>query len=174
MDTAGEGGTEDVIEQAGVAMGQNLSAEADLRLVVVPLNQPKHATQDELLERGTHIVVGTFSDKTRHPQAPTVDMEVDNLSARGVDALRQHIRKAVGLEESSSQTVVVLSQRQHDLYRSIATHCLDAQRALAGALGPAVAVSEIVYAIERLGELKGIDAREAVLDRLFSRFCIGK
>ena len=80
----------------------------------------------------------------------------------------------VGLEESSSQTVVVLSQRQHDLYRSISTHCLDAERALAGALGPAVAVCEIVYAIERLGELKGIDAREAVLDRLFSRFCIGK
>jgi len=25
-----------------------------------------------------------------------------------------------------------------------------------------------------LGELEGIDAREAVLDRLFSRFCVGK
>jgi tRNA U34 5-carboxymethylaminomethyl modifying GTPase MnmE/TrmE len=46
--------------------------------------------------------------------------------------------------------------------------------ALDGALGPAVAVAEIVFAIERLGELEGIDAREAVLDRLFSRFCIGK
>jgi tRNA U34 5-carboxymethylaminomethyl modifying GTPase MnmE/TrmE len=46
--------------------------------------------------------------------------------------------------------------------------------ALSGALGPAVAVSEVIAAIERLGELEGIDAREAVLDRLFSRFCVGK
>ncbi len=174
LDTAGEGGTEDEIEQAGVAMGQNLSADADLRLVVVPLNQPMHPAQAALLDRGSHILVGTFSDKIRHAQAPTVDVEIDNTSARGVETLRQRIRQAVGLEESTTQTVVVLSQRQHDLYRSISTHCLEAQQALAGALGPAVAVSEIVYAIERLGELKGIDAREAVLDRLFSRFCIGK
>ena len=103
-----------------------------------------------------------------------MDIEIDNTTANGVKELRHRIRQAVGLEESQTQKVVVLSQRQHDLYRSISTHCLEAQEALAGALGPAVAVSEIVYAIERLGELKGIDAREAVLDRLFSRFCIGK
>ena len=41
-------------------------------------------------------------------------------------------------------------------------------------LGPAVAATETVMAIERLGELVGLDAKEAVLDRLFSRFCIGK
>ena len=80
----------------------------------------------------------------------------------------------MGLDQPKEQEVVVLSQRQHDLYRSIAEHCEQARTALAGALGPAVAASEVVYAIERLGELKGIDAREAVLDRLFSRFCIGK
>ena len=103
-----------------------------------------------------------------------MDIEVDNMTAEGVDALRHRVRQAVGLAEPETQRVVVLSQRQHDLYRSISSHCLEAQEALAGALGPAVAASEIVYAIERLGELKGIDAREAVLDRLFSRFCIGK
>ena len=174
LDTAGEGGTEDAIEQAGLAMGQSLSADADLRLVVVPLNQPKHSSLDSLVGRGSHLFVGTFSDKKRHPNAPEVDIEIDNTTANGVKELRHRIRQAVGLEESQTQKVVVLSQRQHDLYRSISTHCLEAQEALAGALGPAVAVSEIVYAIERLGELKGIDAREAVLDRLFSRFCIGK
>ena len=174
LDTAGEGGTEDSIEQAGLALGQSLSTDADLRLVVVPLNQPKHPSLDSLIGRGTHVVVGTFADQTRHIHAPAVDIEVDNMTAEGVDALRHRVRQAVGLAEPETQRVVVLSQRQHDLYRSISSHCLEAQEALAGALGPAVAASEIVYAIERLGELKGIDAREAVLDRLFSRFCIGK
>jgi len=174
LDTAGEGGTEDVIEQAGLAMGQSLSSDADLRLVVVPLSQPKHPSLESLLGRGSHITVGTFADQDRHVDAPMVDYEVDNTTADGVIELRQQIRRMVGLEESQHQRVVVLSQRQHDLYRSVSTHCTEAKQALSGALGPAVAASEIVYAIERLGELKGIDAREAVLDRLFSRFCIGK
>ncbi len=174
FDTAGEGGTDDDIEQAGIALGQSMSAEADLRLVVVPCNQPAHPSFDDLRTRGEHIVVGTFADKAVHPACPPLDIRVDNTTGEGVDALRATIRKAVGLEQPKEQGIVVLSQRQHDLYRSVAEHCEQAQAALAGALGPAVAASEIVYAIERLGELKGIDAREAVLDRLFSRFCIGK
>jgi len=174
LDTAGEGGTEDDIEQAGLAMGQSLSADADLRLVVAPLHQAQHPSIEPLLKRGDHILVGTFGDQPRHPKAPAVDIEVDNTTAEGVDELRQQIRTSVGLDESREQNVVVLSQRQHDLYRSVSLHCEEARHALTGALGPAVAASEIVYAIERLGELKGIDAREAVLDRLFSRFCIGK
>ena len=174
LDTAGEGGTDDDIEQAGIRLGQSMSAEADLRLVVVPCNEPVHPTFGELCARGDHIVVGTFADQPVHANSPQVDITVDNTAGSGVDALRARIRKSVGLDQPKEQDVVVLSQRQHDLYRSVSEHCEQARTALAGALGPAVAASEVVYAIERLGELKGIDAREAVLDRLFSRFCIGK
>ena len=174
LDTAGEGGTDDDIEQAGIRLGQSMSAEADLRLVVVPCNEPVHPTFGELCARGDHIVVGTFADQPVHANSPQVDITVDNTTGSGVDALRARIRKSVGLDQPKEQDVVVLSQRQHDLYRSVSEHCEQARTALAGALGPAVAASEVVYAIERLGELKGIDAREAVLDRLFSRFCIGK
>ncbi len=174
LDTAGEGGTDDDIEQAGIRLGQSMSTEADLRLVVVPCNQPAHASIEGLCARGAHIVVGTFADQPVHSDSPNVDIAIDNMSGSGVDALQVRIRRSVGLDQPKEQEVVVLSQRQHDLYRSIAEHCEQARTALAGALGPAVAASEVVYAIERLGELKGIDAREAVLDRLFSRFCIGK
>ena len=41
-------------------------------------------------------------------------------------------------------------------------------------LGPAVAAEELVVALERISEFKGGDVREQILDRLFSRFCIGK
>ena len=99
---------------------------------------------------------------------------MDNTSGEGVDALRELIRDAVGAEPVSGQAVVVLSQRQHDLYRSVSTHCVEAVDALRGALGPAVAVQGVMCAIERLSELTGMDVREAVLDRLFARFCIGK
>jgi tRNA modification GTPase len=118
--------------------------------------------------------VGTFAAQPAHSVGPQVELRVNNMTGEGVETLCERIREMVGLERSRDQEVVVLSQRQHDLYRAVGEHCEAAATALTGALGPAVSASEIVYAIERLGELVGIDAREAVLDRLFSRFCIGK
>jgi tRNA modification GTPase len=177
MDTAGERGTDDTLEQAGVALGQSLSARSDLLLVVLPLDRDVEPHSQALLARTSdhrRLVVGCFADRTAHPQGPTVDHSVDNTSGEGVDALRELIRDAVGAEPVSGQAVVVLSQRQHDLYRSVSTHCVEAVDALRGALGPAVAVQGVMCAIERLSELTGMDVREAVLDRLFARFCIGK
>ena len=177
LDTAGEGGTNDPIEAAGVALGRSLSSTADLILVVIPLDREPTTVSSDLLERTRELprlVVGTFSDRPQHPETPNCDHRISNIERTGLDALRQNIRQRVAQVPSRSQHTVVLSQRQHDLYRSIAVHCEDAASALMGALGPAVSVTEVVHAIERLGELMGIDAREAVLDRLFSRFCIGK
>ena len=118
--------------------------------------------------------MGTFGDRPRDPDFDLTDLVVDNVTGAGVDAVNAAVRSAVANAPTSPGGAVVLSQRQHDLFRSIAEHCSAAAVALDGALGPAVAASEVVWAIERLGELEGIDAREAVLDRLFSRFCIGK
>ena len=69
---------------------------------------------------------------------------------------------------------IVLSQRQHDLLNSISRHASDAAVALAGDIGPAGSAEDIMCAMERLYELSGNNPREAVLDRMFSRFCIGK
>ena len=177
LDTAGEGGTSDPIEAAGVVLGRSLSASADLLLLVLPLDRVLSVSSLELLTRTANlprIVVGTFSDVLSDDERIECDFQVSNLSGQGLPSLRQHIRERLGTAPTSGEQTVVLSQRQHDLYRSIAEHCDEAASALLGALGPAVSASEVVRAIERLGELMGIDAREAVLDRLFSRFCIGK
>ena len=177
LDTAGEGGSHDPLEQAGVALGQSLSAQADLRILVVPSDRPLCAVSRALIERirdQPHITVGTFGDRPSDPDFDLTDRRVDNVSGAGVGAVNAAIRNAVANASTSPGGAVVLSQRQHDLFRSISEHCSAAATALEGALGPAVAASEVVWAIERLAELEGIDAREAVLDRLFSRFCIGK
>jgi len=177
LDTAGEGGTDDHLEQAGVALGQSLSAESDLRVIVVPQDRPASEASLAIINRmdeAAHLIVGTFGDKDHHPDAVVPMWTVDNTSGTGVEVVRDEIRKAVGSSSVHSHGAVVLSQRQHDLFRSVAIHCQQSASALAGALGPAVAASEVIAAIERLGELEGIDAREAVLDRLFSRFCVGK
>ena len=80
----------------------------------------------------------------------------------------------LGFNKTSENKHVSLSQRQQSLFQVIADHIDMSAVALNGFLGPAVATEEITLALEALAELRGDDAREAVLDQLFSKFCIGK
>lgn len=177
MDTAGEGGTDDPLEAAGVALGRSISDEADLVLLVLPQDRGADRVTEALIDRTEsmpRIIVGSFSDGEPDPHAPQADHIISNLNEEGIDDLRAAIRSRLGDGQTGGEVAAVLSQRQHDLFHAVARRTATAREALLGILGPAVAATETVMAIERLGELAGIDAKEAVLDRLFSRFCIGK
>jgi len=177
MDTAGQRDDPGPLEAAGMAMAEALTSEVDLTLVVMPLHQAPNSTEQALLKRTAErprLLVGTHLDQGRHPEAMVMDCSVDNLRGLGVDDLRSAIRDALSEHTSIGAEAVLTSQRQHALFRTAGTRLADAATALVGPWGPAVAAEEIVSAIEALGELAGTDAREAVLDRLFSRFCVGK
>ena len=123
MDTAGEEGTDDPLEAAGVALGRSLSEEADLILVVVPMNRAPDATTAAILERtqsSARLCVGSFLDESIHADAPSVDHRISNLSGQGIDALRDAIRAQLGARSTGGEVATVLSQRQHDLFRAVA------------------------------------------------------
>ena len=69
--------------------------------------------------------------------------------------------------------LVIASARQRDRLLEVASALRLAAASLPDA-GPAVAAEDLYAGLERLDELTGRDTREEVLDRLFSRFCIGK
>ena len=52
--------------------------------------------------------------------------------------------------------------------------CLCGAAARNRPLAAAVAAEEVTEALTRIAELTGEEVRERVLDRLFSKFCIGK
>jgi tRNA modification GTPase len=177
LDTAGErGDTDDVLEAEGIALGRQLTDEAELLLVTIPLHLPLSSDTQALLQRTAarpRLLVGTHHDHGVNVAGIAVDVALSNQSGEGVDALRDRIA-GVLTQGCAGTEVLVLSQRQHDLFRSIGAHTAMAAEALVGMLGPAVAAEEVTAALERLAELSGEDVREAVLDRLFSRFCVGK
>lgn len=177
LDTAGERtAPEDDIEAEGIALGQQMTDEADLLLVTISLSAPLSPATRQLLERTCQrrrLIVGTHLDQLTEAAPIAVDVAVSNQTGEGVSDLQQRLRSALE-DGSSGAQIAVLSQRQHDLLRAIARHAAAAADALGGLLGPAVAAEEATAALERIAELSGEDAREAVLDRLFSRFCVGK
>ncbi len=176
LDTAGERETADELETAGIALGRVLTDDVDLLLVVRPLHQRCDDATEALVERirsAPRLVVGTHLDRC-DGSPHEVDHAVSNTTGAGIEDLVAAIRSAVGAHEPSGASVVLMSQRQHALFMEVGIGFRKAATALASDVGPAVAAEEVVRALERLGELEGRDVREEVLDRLFSRFCIGK
>lgn len=177
LDTAGERTeTNDDLETAGIALGQQLTDEADLLLVTLPLHRSICDDTRNLLQRTAHrrrLIVGTHHDQGVVAADVDVDVALSNETEEGIDVLRKAIHDTL-VQGHAGAEIMVLSQRQHDLFRSIGVHAVEAADALEGMLGPAVAAEEVTLALERLAELSGEDVREAVLDRLFSRFCVGK
>ena len=176
FDTAGARfDSTDPIENEGIQMGIEIAKEADLCLLVHPANQDLGVIVDlqQEINHVPSILVLTHIDLISD-----VDIEADcmisNKSGLGLEDLLLKIRTVLGLNKISETNHVSLSQRQQALFQSIADHVEVSAEALNGFLGPAVATEEITLALEALAELRGDDAREAVLDQLFSKFCIGK
>ena len=169
FDTAGEREAPEPIEAEGIARGRALADEVDLRLRLCRPGEPLRAAPGR--GEGAVWLVMSHAAVPFQTDVP-VSFFVDSPTGAGVDALRAALRSALGDEGAGEQ--LLLSQRQHGLLLAVAERLEASAEALAGWLGVAVAAEACTEALELLGELRGDDVREDVLDRLFARFCIGK
>jgi tRNA modification GTPase len=181
LDTAGTRmNTEDSIEARGIALGLSMAKEVDLCILVFSLVQwerDKGILQklDRLTEQVSPVPVlrvGTHLDQVSSDLP--FDIVLSNKTKDGVDTLKKRILSILREKPSRGEAYTVVSQRQYELFLSLARHCHQAGDALLGIYGPAVAAEEITEALERISELTGEEVRERILDRLFSKFCIGK
>jgi tRNA modification GTPase len=179
LDTAGENPQPEELERSGMALRDELLAEVDLRVLVLPAHQLDPEEHGELIARsdpGPLVLVGNHADR------PAARFELSGRAliptcapeGRGLDAVMDAIAEALVGEEPGASAAVVASQRQHELLRSAAEHLAHARWALRGEAGVAVAAEELIAALEGLDAMGGGGVREEVLDTLFARFCIGK
>ena len=176
LDTAGERADAEPLEAEGQALGRRWTEDVDLRLIVVPLHRPLDPETLAILTRTAgqpRLVVGTHLDQGDRGLI-AADARVSSTTGAGVADLRAALRGRLGGESGAGARGLLYSQRQHALCLDVAACARDAALALDGPAGAAVAAVEITRALRRLSELDGLDTTEAVLDRLFARFCIGK
>lgn len=180
LDTAGaRAHTDDVIEARGIELGLHLAKEVDLCLLVFSAEREYgNKIQDQLdwLEHQVSPVpvirVGTHLDRcSSHAKG---DILISNTTKENLDVLKENILSSLREKPTQGTSLSIVSQRQYDLFLSLSRHCSMASSALLGIYGPAVAAEEVTEALTRIAELTGEEVRERVLDRLFSKFCIGK
>ena len=177
LDTAGIRPSNDAVEQLGMARTEEALATADVVLLIVDGSQGWLEADAALLARipdgVPRLIVSNKSDLPAGSLAPCADVCFSARTGDGEEALVQGLLACCGAGDSAG-VLLSLNQRQSDLAASAAA-ALDRSREVAAQQLPwDFWTIDLREAIRALGEITGEDLTEAVLDRVFSRFCIGK
>ncbi len=122
------------------------------------------------------IVVLTKCDRAKFPLPPAGPiLETSAVTGLGIRKLREALRAAV-LRAAGPQTDVVVGTavRCGESLRLAAASLDRAREAVRAGLGEELIAAEVRVALGELGKVAGAVYTEDVLDRIFSRFCIGK
>jgi tRNA modification GTPase len=93
----------------------------------------------------------------------------------GLEALEAAILQHVGLGQlTAADLEIAVNERQRAGLAQAVAALARSQTAIAEGLPPDFWSIDLRAAQKALGELTGEDAVEAVLDRIFQRFCLGK
>lgn len=186
LDTAGIRDTLDPLEQLGIERSKAALAAADAVLLLFDLSTGWTAADQALLEQvpagATLLVAGNKADQAGvkagvvPPQASGLAPATVAFSARGGEGVAELVDTllrrcgATALEGLE----VALNQRQRDLAAAAAHSLTQVLEAAQQGLPWDFWTIDLRAAARALGAITGEEVSEAVLDRVFSRFCIGK
>ena len=177
LDTAGIRATQDVVERMGIARSEEALASADLVLLVIDAQQGWTQEDHALLERipaaVPRLVVANKQDLLKGAVPVQADVLLSAISGAGEDQLVEALLTRCGAADASA-VLLALNERQRDLAGRAAEALARSQEVAAQQLPWDFWTIDLREAIRALGEITGEELTEAVLDRVFSRFCIGK
>lgn len=186
QDTAGIRECADDIERQGVELARGAISGADIVLLVLDSSRPLEAEDGAALnsaaESGARVI--TLLNKVDIPTAVTTADDARRFTdgdVLSVSALRQDCAdiifdalKAAAACNTAEGSVTIINARHAELLSRAAAALRDAQAALNGALDAECVLTDLKEALSALYEITGQSVNEEVIDRIFSRFCLGK
>ena len=180
LDTAGIRATSDAVEQLGIARSRDALASADLVLLLFDLSQgwsDDDQTLFALIPEGVPCLrVGNKADLRLDvdvESASVADVRLSAVTGAGEQALVRAVLERCGAL-SEQPLLLSLNQRQSDLAATASEALARSEQVAADGLPWDFWTIDLRQAIRSLGEITGEQLTESVLDRIFSRFCIGK
>ena len=185
-DTAGLRPPQDRVEELGIARTRERLQQADLVLYLVDASAPPAAEDNAALaELAGQPGLVVLNKIDLPPRLSADDLSglttwpLTTISAKtgqGIEALRREIVALTlggGLKVAGE---VVTQARHHHHLRQCLTYLSQASELLTSYEQPPweLVALEIAAAIHALGEITGEEVGEAILDRIFGQFCLGK
>lgn len=182
-DTAGIRRTDNAIEEIGVEVAQKRVNEAELVIAVFDGSCP--LSEDDfniinLIKNKKCIAVVNKNDKEQKLDGDVLRSYIQQivyLSAKdscGINELQKAVETELGLNEIDFDTVTAANERQKSCIDSALSCVRNAVEAIESGVLLDAATILIDEAEKYLLELTGQRITDAVVDEVFSRFCVGK
>jgi len=184
LDTAGIRETEDKVEKIGVERSRAAAKQADLVLLTIDAESGWTEEDSEIYEQVKHrhliIIINKIDLVKTIPELP-LSSEIHPIVAaaaaldRGIEDLETAILDAVsGGNLQAANSDLAINQRQAAALTRAKISLEQCTDTISNKLPLDFWTIDLRGAIQALGEVTGEEVTESVLDRIFSRFCIGK
>lgn len=161
VDTAGLRETADGIEAEGVRRARERAAEADIVLHLVAPGETAQAGAIAAVSKADLLDPGARGGAA---------LEISSMTGEGLDDLEALLAERAGALAGAGEDALVTRERQ----RSALADCAAALHEAAFETDIVLRAEALRTAMNALGKLTGRVNVEAVLDIIFSRFCVGK
>jgi len=179
VDTAGLRDTSDEVEQHGIARTWRALEKADAALILIDAAQGITPAEKTVLDRlpsvlpkiWVHNKIDLQGEKPQTLlQGAVTHIYLSAKTGAGVDLLQEALLKIAGWQPAGGG-IFMARARHLQALQQVGLHL---QQALERLDQPELAAEELRLAQESLGTITGKFSPDDLLDRIFSRFCIGK
>lgn len=183
LDTAGIRETVDTVERIGVERSRKAAQDADLVLLTVDASQGWTDEDREIYQQVKHrplILVINKADlaspqSLNYPQEIVSTVHTSAAHHQGITDLETAIISLAHQGKvMAANSEVAVNQRQASALTRARVALKQVQETVTNQLPLDFWTIDLRGAIQALGEITGEEVTESVLDRIFSRFCIGK
>lgn len=186
LDTAGLRRAKDQVEELGLELARRKMEEADLVLVVVDQSRPLGPEDRETIRRckGKETIVvlnkidlpcGLDPAEEGEVFGDLCRVRISALTGEGIPLLARAIREQVlGGETDLTTSQVVPNLRHREALGEALRNFEGALESLRGGRPLEIAAFELRAGLDALGAIVGETTDADLLDRIFSRFCLGK
>lgn len=183
LDTAGIRETLDRVEKIGVERSRQAAQKADLILLTIDALSGWTNEDDEIYQQAKHRPLILIINKTdlatpENIKYPTeIKQIVKTIAAQnqGIDQLENAILEIINLKNITAANLdFAINQRQAAVLTQAKLSLEQVQETIKNQLPLDFWTIDLRITIQALGEITGEDVTESVLERIFSRFCIGK
>jgi tRNA modification GTPase len=169
IDTPGRSEARDGIEGQAQELGRGAAASADLLLVCVAADETAGGEEAALLRSPAAVAVATKCDLA---PAPAGWLATSAATGAGVVELRRLLAERARARREPPLAPSLSRCRHH--VEACLEHLRRAHALVIDQGPPELLALELRGALDQLGEMAGAVYTDDLLDRVFSRFCVGK